>query len=123
MVRLDIFASVFSFHQLRYVLLMCHFILTTFLVWTRYPSIQITLPPNYSHLRYNVRDDSYISLIALGIVFLLLQFFMLPATFGKLSFRQVMAMAADVVGIFFITWIILDGLSWQTYIYIFIFCV
>jgi hypothetical protein len=34
-----------------------------------------------------------------------------------------MKLFLDVVASFFIAWIILDGLEWLTYVYIFVFCV
>lgn len=111
------------FDSWRLYILILHLLSTTLLIWTRYPSIQITLKPNYSSLEYHKHEDAYISLIAFAIMLILFQTCILPFHIGKLSFRAVWNLSSDVAAIFFNVWIALDGLGWDTYIYIFIFCV
>ncbi|RYH24368.1 hypothetical protein EON65_16730 [archaeon] len=111
------------FGSYRTISLCCHFILTTFLVWTRYPSIQISLRSDHSSVDYRKTEDSYLALIAWGIILLIMEFLMLPITYDKLYFRNVINFGLDWAACFFIAWIVLDGLSWRTYIYIFVFCV
>jgi hypothetical protein len=115
--------NVKNFDSFRIYVLLMHLVSITFLIWTRYPSVQVTLGPNYSSGDYKFREDSYLGLIAWGIMLVLFQLSILPFSIGKLSFRSVFNMALDISAIFFNFWIALDALGWDTYIYIFVFCV
>lgn len=48
---------------------------------------------------------------------------MLVAAPKQLSLFGAVKLFLDIVASFFIAWIILDGLEWLTYVYIFVFCV
>jgi hypothetical protein len=96
---------------------------TTFLIWTRYPSVQITLKPNYSSTDYKFAEDSYLGLLSFAVLLLSFQICILPLSIGKLSFRSVFNSGLDAAAVFFNCWTALDGLGWDTYIYIFVFCV
>jgi hypothetical protein len=84
--------------------------------------VQITLGPHYTSEEYKFSEDSYVGLISWGIILVLFQLSILPFSIGKLSFRAVFNLACDCSAIFFNFWIALDGLGWDTYIYIFVFC-
>lgn len=115
--------NLFQFDSFRFYLLFLHLLSITFLTWTRYPSIQIRLSPNYSSQDYTNAENSYLGLIAFGIILTIFQMSILPFNYGKLSFRAVWNMSSDIAAIFWNLWIALDGLGWDTYIYIFVFCV
>jgi hypothetical protein len=100
-----------------------HFIATTCLYWTRYPSVQIILGPDYSDSLYLAQESSYMSVISLGLIFLIFQGLALPFEQNKLHILSVLGCALDLSAIFFIIWIVLDGLAWTTYSYIFCSCV
>ena len=102
---------------------MLHFLMTTVLYWTRFPSVSIGLPANYSKEKYEEEENAYLTVISLGLIFLLGQFVMLPVHYEKLYFRNVINLALDIAAIFFNFWIAFDGLHWHTYVFIFIFCV
>lgn len=112
-----------GFHALRITALFLHFVLTTALYWTKFQSVNVTLKPNYSNDEYLRKEASYETVISLGIILLSLQGAMLFFDQGKLRLKDVFGIASDLAAAFFILWIILDGLGWDTYIYIFSFCV
>lgn len=112
-----------GFHSLRITSLFLHFILTTSLFWTKSQSINVTLQPNYSNTEFRDKEASYETVISLGIILLSLQGVMLFFDQGKLRLKDVFGVASDIAASFFILWITLDGLGWDTYIYIFSFCV
>lgn len=111
------------FPSLQLIALMSHFLLTTGLVWTRYDSLQITLKASANRSDYSTIDRSYTGLIAMGIIALIFEMIMTTASTKRVSLFGAIKLFLDVVACFFISWIILDGLEWRTYIYIFVFCV
>jgi hypothetical protein len=114
--------NLLSISSLRIFVLLTHFLATLLLIWTRYPAVAITLSPGYSQQQYQNAENSYLAVISFGIILLLLEFAMIPVNYGKVYFRNVVSMALDFAAIFFDIWIILDGLSWQTYVPIFFIC-
>ncbi len=113
----------FSFQSIRLLALFAHFVATTALFWTSDQCVHVTLGPNYSKNNFDSTKAGYQTVISLGIILLLLQGFLVFLDQGKLRFKDVFALGCDLSAIFFILWIILDGLGWDTYIYIFSFCV
>lgn len=112
-----------DFASVRLWALCSHFILTTFLFWTRYQSIRMTLSSTQSDADYTAAENSYLALLSLGIFLLVMEFLMLPFNYNKLTFRAAIGVGLDAAACFFISWMVLDALAWQTYIYIFVFCV
>ena len=102
---------------------MSHFVLTTGLIWTRIDSIQITLKASADKLDYNSINNSYLALISFGLIFLAIEMLMFLMAPHHISLFEALKLFMDMVGCFFIAWIILDGLEWLTYVYIFVFCV
>ena len=115
--------DILSFNSLRITSLIIHFIATTFLLWTPYDSIGVTLSPNYSSSAYRSRRITYFGIIALGLLLMIFEFLFMVLNGFEISLLAVLHLGADLAGIFFVIWIFLDGLEWQTYIYILCFCV
>lgn len=111
------------FASLQMLALMSHFILTTGLVWTRYDCLQVTLKASANRSDYDTINRSYTGLISVGIIALLFEMVMTTASTKRVSLFGAIKLFMDLVACFFISWIILDGLDWRTYIYIFVFCV
>jgi len=111
------------FASLQLLALMSHFILTTGLVWTRYDCLQVTLKASANRSDYDTINRSYTGLISVGIIALLFEMVMTTASTKRVSLFGAIKLFMDLVACFFISWIILDGLDWRTYIYIFVFCV
>lgn len=112
-----------EFASLRLWSLCLHFCLTTFLIWTRSPAVRVAMTTGQSNSDFTHYENSYLTIIAFGIILLAVQFLMLPFSYNKVTFRAVMALGLDFAACFFIAWMVLDGLSWHTYIYILVFCV
>jgi hypothetical protein len=53
---------------------------------------------------------------------LLMDVLLFALNFVKITLLSVLHVFLDLIAIFFNIWIILDGLNWDVYIYIFIFC-
>ncbi|KAJ1405509.1 hypothetical protein B484DRAFT_214744 [Ochromonadaceae sp. CCMP2298] len=113
----------FSVSSLRLLALTVHFLLTTFLFWTRFDSLQVTLKPRATYHDYNVIDSHYQGIISFGLALLTFEIAFETATAGNVSFFLLMKLVLDLVACFFVAWIALDGLDWKTYIYILVFCV
>lgn len=111
------------FASLQLLALMSHFILTTGLVWTRYDCLQVTLKASANRSDYDTINRSYTGLISVGIIALVFEMIMTTASTKRVSLFGAIKLFMDLVACFFISWIILDGLDWRTYIYIFVFCV
>jgi len=102
---------------------MVHFIVTNFLYWTRYQSIAVTLKLSNTQEDYNYVENSYFTMISFAIFLLLVQFFTMAFNFDRITFRAALTLGLNVAAIFFVSWIALEGLSWDTYTYVFIFCI
>jgi hypothetical protein len=112
-----------SFPSLRLLALITHFVFTTGLVWTRYDSLQVTLRASASKSDYDKIESSYLGLISFGLILLLVEMLMDVAAPRNVSLFGAIKLFLNIVGSFFVAWIILDGLEWLTYVYIFVFCV
>ena len=101
--------------------LFAHILLTTVLYWTKFDSIQVTLSPQSSDLDYSRADETLTGLLSVSIIFLLLEVVFRAAEI-HVTLWTLIHIFLDSCGCFFITWIVLDGLAWETYIYVFFFC-
>ncbi len=115
--------QLFSISSIRIFTLLVHFLITLCLIWTRYPAVAITMSPGYSSNQYHKAENSYLAVISFSIILIILEFAMIPVNYGKVYFRTIISLSLDLAAIFFDGWIILDGLSWKSYVPIFIVCV
>lgn len=114
-----------DFHvpALRVFALLSHFLLTTGLYWTKFDSLQVSMADFTDNHEYKVIDTQYTGLMSFGLIALLAQTAMLLTAPDTIELGSMLHLAADCAACFWISWIILDGLDWRTYIYIFVFCV
>ena len=117
-----IFVDLLSFNSLRAVMLLIHFILTTMLFWTMHNSIAVTLPPNYTESDYVDKRKVLEDLVITGTVILVFQMYLALTNNHVLSLISVVNLILDSLGVVFVSWMILDGLEWTTYIFILVFC-
>jgi Transmembrane protein len=101
--------------------LFSHILLTTVLYWTKFDSIQVTLSSPSDKLAYQFADESYTGLISVSLIFLIFQVVCLGLEV-RVTLWTILHIFLDICACTFVTWIILDGLSWDTYIYVFVFC-
>lgn len=101
--------------------LFAHILLTTVLYWTKFDCIQVTLSPQSSDLAYSRADETLTGLLSVSIIFLLLEVVFRAAEI-HVTLWTLIHLFLDSCACFFITWIVLDGLAWETYIYVFFFC-
>lgn len=111
------------FASLQLLVLIAHFVMTTGLIWTRYDCLQVTLRASASKEDFSRIDRAYTGLIGFGLILLLFEMVMLLVSSRKVSLFGAVKLFLDMVACFFISWTILDGLEWTTYVYIFVFCV
>ena len=96
-----------------------HFVATFFLTWTRIDSLNAAIPD----VTYMTQESSYLGYIATGIIFIFFNFVVLLFKgFQDKSLSGVMQLFLDICGTFFCLWISLDGLDWNTYINVWLFC-
>ena len=109
---------------LRVLGLFSHFILTTFLIWTKIDSIEVTLGfgsnTNELYRKYNA---NYQTMISFGLILNIFRIVMLSIDPGKVSIVSFFNLFCDGIACLFISWIVLDGLPWHQYTYILVFCV
>lgn len=109
--------------NLRLYLLIFHSLFTTFLFWTKQDCIQVTIEPyENADVLYPQYDYEYTVLVSFGLLFLIFRFVTFCILPQRLSFLNVVTLLLDILACFFLVWIILDGLSWYSYTYIFVFC-
>lgn len=101
--------------------LFSHILLTTVLYWTKFDSIQVTLSFPSDKSAYQFADESYTGLISVSLIFLIFQVVCLGLEV-RVTLWTILHIFLDICACTFVTWIILDGLSWETYVYIFTFC-
>ena len=106
----------------RWYALLLHFILTTMLLWTKIDSIQVSIY-YLNNTSYNTYNYQYEGMIASALVMLILRAFFLILEGNQLTLAGSLMLATDILACFFVAWIILDGLIWTTYGYVFVFCV
>lgn len=111
-----------SFSSLRIVAIYVHFIVTCVLFWTKYDSLRVSLSSTASAAEYNYFNRVYTALLSFGLLLIILEAIVFALKHQEKSFASAMHLFMDLIAIFFIMWIILDGLDWRTYIYIFVFC-
>lgn len=108
--------------SLRVWALLVHFAGTCFLVWTRNDQVAVTIPPSQIG-NYGDIDYTYLSMIGAGIGLLTLRMLLMFLDHAHVSARGCLELFVDCWASFMLAWIVLDGLSWTTYIPIFAFCV
>ena len=101
--------------------LFAHILFTTVLYWTKFDSIQISMVNRLDDSEYKSADESFTGLISMSLIFLLIKMVYLGME-TQVTLSTVIHVFLDVVACLFISWIFLDGLMWQTYIYVFAFC-
>lgn len=111
----------FKISMMRIFTLFAHMVFTTVLYWTKFDSIQVTLPSYTSDTEYKSADESFTGLISVSLIFLFIEMIYLGLEV-ELTLWTVLHLFLDFVACLFIAWIFLDGLAWQTYIYVFVFC-
>jgi hypothetical protein len=112
-----------SFPSLRTLALIVHFVLTTALYWTRADSVQVTLSASATTNDFQYLESQYTGLLSVGLIALVFEMVSHLYTMESVTLVSAIKLLLDIVGSFFIAWIVLDGLAWDTYIYIFVFCV
>jgi len=93
------------------------------LYWTRIDSIQVGMIDYTDRHEYYLANTQYSKLIIFGLIFMIIEFISYGITYETIDILCMMHLFLDIVGCFTVSWIILDGLDWRTYIYIFVFCV
>lgn len=88
------------------------------LFWTKVDIIQISA----SEEDYEEFSEKFDSVIAFGVLCLLIKGIAYGFTYHRISLSLVMHLMFDVIGSFFIFWIILDGWRLESYIVVFVFC-
>ena len=110
------------FQSLRVFAFLAHLVSTSFLVWTRQDSVSVTVAPLDS-AAYSSADAQYLAVIGAGLALLVLRLLLMPGVFTVLSLGSGLELILDSLAAFFVAWIVLDGLAWKTYLFIFGFCV
>jgi len=113
----------FQVRAMRVMALFSHFLLTTGLYWTKFDSIQVAMENYKSDSEFLIANQQYVGMISFSLISLLFQVVVLGLAPDHISLMTMLHLAADCSACFWISWIILDGLDWHTYIYIFVFCV
>ena len=114
--------DVVSYHVLRYYAILMHFILTTFLVWTKIDSLQVSIYYSDNNA-YKENNNVYEGMIISAMVMLTARALFMMMEGNRLTFSSCIMLTLDIMACFFIVWIILDGLIWTSYGYIYGFCV
>ena len=114
--------DVLNQYVFRWYALVLHFFLTTVLLWTKIDSIQVSIY-YLDNAGYSTANYQYEGMIVSAIVILILRAFFLILEGNRLSLAGSLVLMTDVLACFFVAWIILDGLIWTTYGYVFFFCV
>jgi len=113
----------FKMGMMRCYALFSHILLTTGLYWTKFDSLQVSMVDYTSDHEFIIANQQYVGLISFAIVSLFVEVCFLMASHENVNLGFVMHLFLDVCACFFLSWIILDGQEWQTYGYIFFFCV
>lgn len=102
----------------RLFFLYIHLILTLALFWTKVDIIRIST----SEADYEKYSTDFDILIAVGTLCLLVKGVAYGFTYSRVSLGLAIHLLCDVIGSFFVIWIILDGWRIESYIVIFLFC-
>jgi Transmembrane protein len=111
----------FRFPMMRTFSLFAHILFTTVLYWTKFDSIQIGMVHRSDDSEYKSANESFTGLLSVSLIFLLIKMVYLGME-TQVTLSTVMHLFLDVAACLFISWIFLDGLVWETYIYVFAFC-
>lgn len=111
----------FQLPLLRTFSLFAHILFTTVLYWTKFDSIQISMLHRSDDSAYKSAEESFTGLISVSLIFLLIEMVYLGME-TDVTLSTVIHLFLDVSACLFISWIFLDGLAWETYIYVFAFC-
>uniref|UniRef100_A0A7S0SWV3 Transmembrane protein 107 n=1 Tax=Chromulina nebulosa TaxID=96789 RepID=A0A7S0SWV3_9STRA len=99
-----------------------HILLTTGLYWTKIDSIQVTMGLKSNNQTYRSINYRYETLISFGLIFLFIRLLFISIQPYEISITVIFSIIMDSIACLFISWIMLDGLSWYQYEYIFVFC-
>jgi len=72
---------------------------------------------------FKIMNQQYLGLIGFGLIALVFQMLFLSFAPDQITLATMLHLGADCAACFWISWIVLDGLDWRTYVYIFVFCV
>ena len=109
--------------MMRVFALFSHFLLTTGLVWTRVASIQVGMTSYKEEDYYRASNASYSGMIGTALACLIAEMVFLGYDNNNVTLSSMIHLFLDIVACFFNAWMILDGLVWYTYSYVFVFCV
>lgn len=109
-------------HVFRIYAFLGHFILTVMLLWTKIDSLQTDMF-YYDSTRYKQNNNIYEGMIISAIIMLMIRSIFLVLEGNRVSLFGTLILCLDLVACFFLSWIILDGLVWYQYAYIYGFCV
>lgn len=113
----------FRIQMMRLFTLYAHILCTTILFWTKVDCIRVNLNPFVNNDNdYRKADISYTGLIATAVIMLLIEVFY-AATEVHITWATMVHLFLDVIAILFTTFVFLDGLPWQNYIPVWVFCV
>jgi hypothetical protein len=113
----------FRIHLLRLFTLFSHLLFTTVLFYTKVDSIKVTLNPFVNNdADYHRADVSYTGLIAVAVILLLVELGY-AAGESRITWATMVHVFLDVIACLFTSWIILDGLPWDLYVPVWVFCV
>ena len=113
----------FKVPAMRVLALISHFLLTTGLLWTKFDSIQVSMRDYTSDHEYKIMNQQYEGIVSFSLIALFVQAVVLGLSPDRITLATMLHLGADCAACFWISWIILDGLDWYTYVYIFVFCV
>jgi len=113
----------FRIHLLRLFTLFSHLLFTTVLFYTKVDSIKVTLNPFVNNdADYHRADVSYTGLIAVAVILLLVELGY-AAGESRITWATMVHVFLDIIACLFTSWIILDGLPWDLYVPVWVFCV
>ena len=113
----------FRVHMLRLFSLFSHLLFTTVLFYTKVDSIKVTLNPFVNNdADYRRADVSYTGLIAVAVILLLVEVGY-AAGESRITWATMVHVFLDFIACLFTSWIILDGLPWNLYVPVWVFCV
>jgi hypothetical protein len=98
--------------HLRLFFIFLHFVVTTSLYWTKIDVVAV------SSL---IEDREWTAakvdaLIALSLACIIFKALCYAYFYHRMSIATVIHIAADILGTFFVFWIVLDGWAWQAYV-------
>ncbi len=114
--------SDFNLSSLRLFALFSHFLVSIVLFWTRGDTIGVSFSVWQSASEYSLLDNQMLALLSLNLICLLVESIILGFIFDAVRLDSCIHLVLDISATFFITWMILDGWTWSTFIYIFLFC-